>query len=131
MSAYITRADLLNEIPEEKLAQALDDDGDHLEDAGRADAICLAASEQVDGYLTGQYTVAAATIKRAALVFAMEVVYRRRAKFGDANPFTDEAIATRKKLESVQRGEVPGTGPASTPGAVVSETARTVGAYRL
>ena len=80
---YVTRQQIEDKIPPPALLDALDDDGDGQEDAGRFDSIVATASQEVEGYLAGLYTVpfadpAPAKVRAAAFAFTCELIYNRR-----------------------------------------------------
>ena len=80
---YVDRALVEARIPAPVLTDALDDDGDGIEDTGVFDNIVAAASQEVDGYLAGLYNVpftgvAPAKVRAAAFAFTCEAIFQRR-----------------------------------------------------
>lgn len=132
---YLTLQDLTDEMPMDRIEEALDDAGLTDAEARTAAAelagaaVIQAASEEVDSYLEAVYQVPLGDpvprmIKRAAQLFTLERLCRRRGKAGDANPFTKPADATRSLLERVTNGKLdlgPDVRKRATRGAVVSE----------
>jgi len=55
--AYCTEADIINQLPEEKLIELTDDDGDGVADTGVVDKAITDADTEIDGYLSGRYTL--------------------------------------------------------------------------
>lgn len=129
--AYVTLSALEADIPREYLIEALDDDGDGVEDAGTA--VLDAASEKVDGYLAGRYTVPFASpypslVKRAAYVFAAESIYRRRGIPDEKNPWAKEAGKLMAKLELISQGKLSldiAAAPGRSSGDVIGEASKT------
>lgn len=133
---YFSWADLINEIPEDFVIQALDDadTAETADDVGDAfDALRTAASEEVDSYLEGRYaTPLTGTIpnivKRAALLHAAHTLYSRR---GDAERFPkqkqlDGAISTLKAIRDGKTQLTPGRTSSKPRGAVVSAASKLV-----
>ena len=128
--SYILQSDLEGAVPPDFLVQALDDNRDGVIDAW--DAVSAQACEAVDGVLGIRFAVpfspAPAVVKRAARVFALELVYLRRGVKGDDNPWTAQADDIRKQLKAIAAGEMP-LGPTinrQQPSvSVVTEPART------
>jgi phage gp36-like protein len=134
---YLTLDDLRGMIPARHLLEALDDDNDGAEDAGIFDAVAAQAGEQIDGPLSGRFSVPfeaplPALVSLAAKVFAAELIYKRRAVEDDKNPWTSQAKALRTTLADLGKNlspaptDFPGV---AKPGAVmISEPARTYSA---
>jgi hypothetical protein len=83
MASYVTREQIAVKIPPNVLLDALDDNADGQEDAGVFDAVVASASEEVDGYLSGLYTVPFTEpfppkVAQAALALACSLIYERR-----------------------------------------------------
>jgi phage gp36-like protein len=106
---YCDRTRVEKIVGPENFALLLADDKDGVEDAGLFDVIGQDASDQVDGYLGGKYEVpfsgtVPAFVKRCVTVFACETLYKRRGISRDANPWTTDADALRKRLERISEG---------------------------
>lgn len=126
--AYVTREQVAARIPPPVLNDALDDNGDGTEDDGLFDQVVAAASQEVDGYLAGLFTVpftdpAPAKVKAAAFAFTCEAIYQRRNV-----PFPDwlklQVEFWRKHLTAVGNRDLPfdaAISKAFTPGAAVTE----------
>lgn len=130
--AYITQADLYGELPQAIVTDALDDDRNGAADTAVATLVCDGASEQVDSYLAIRYTVPLATppalVLRAAKVFALETLYRRR-EIKDF-PLAAECKALRERLQLIATGKLPldaATEQVAAPGAVISDDLNTAG----
>ncbi len=133
---YVTRQQVESKLPPPILIEALDDDGDGNEDAGQFDNIVATASQEVDSYLAGLYTVpfpdpAPAKVCQAALCFVLETIYGRRTTGCDPrNPSSWKLQARfwRDHLQRVGNRELPfdaAFDKAFTPGAVVADNMAT------
>lgn len=133
--AYTSQAEIETLIPGPHLVDALDDDRDGAADAGLLATILTQASNAVDSYLAGIYTVPFVdpippVCKESGCVFACEMVYARRGVPADENPFTKRANFWRDRLEKIGKGEIPldaGQVRLVTPGAAVTEPMATEG----
>lgn len=126
--SYVTRDQVTDLLPEKVLVDALDDDKDGAEDDGLLDSIIATAALEVDGYLSGLFTVPFANppakVKAASLIFVMEALYQRRQIATDDNPFTKRATWWRTHLQAVGNRELPfdaATPKSSAAGIVTSE----------
>jgi hypothetical protein len=105
--AYVTRAEIEALIPAAELATALKDPATGAETTGLMVALIAAADLDVDARLGGSYEVpftgtVPALVRRAALVFTLESIWKRRGVSGDpANPWTREADRLRDRLDVV------------------------------
>jgi hypothetical protein len=126
--SYVTRDLVAARIPAPVLTDALDDNGDGIEDAGLFDNIVAAASQEVDGYLAGLYNVpfadvAPAKVRAAAFAFTCEAIFQRRNV-----PFPkwleEQVLFWRPHMAKVGNRELPfdaGVAKAFTPGAADTE----------
>ncbi len=127
--AYVTQTEIQAKIPATVLNDALDDDGDGAADSGTLDQVISLAAQEVDGFLSGLFTVpfadpAPAKVRTAAFAFACEMIYQRRNVPADKNPYSAAAAWWRNHLQKVGNRELTldaGTEPTNTPGAVVTE----------
>jgi phage gp36-like protein len=130
---YVTQSQIHTAIPAQHLNDALDDDGDGLADPGLLDAIISSASQAVDAFLAGLYTVpfadpAPAVVAEAAFVFACERIYDRRrldAAGDQANPWRARANSFRERLEKISRNQLKldqSLDKPNTPGALITES---------
>lgn len=107
---YVTQAELETLIPPSALVDGLDDDRDGRADADLLANIFTAASNAVDAYLAGLYTVPFATpsalVKEAARVFAAEMVFSRRLSGDDRNPWKTRADGLRDHLAQIRDGKL-------------------------
>lgn len=128
---YVTRDQVQVKVPAPVLLDALDDDGDGKEDDGLFDSLVATASQEVDGYLAGLFTVpfldpAPPKVCQAALAFVLESIYGRRNVSGEErnpNPYKSQAKFWRDHLQKVGNRELPFDATQSkafTPGAVVT-----------
>jgi phage gp36-like protein len=108
--SYTTSEHLRSALPPQHLADALDDDRDGQPDEGLLEQVLSEASNAVDAYLAGRYTVPfaapPAAVEEAALVFACELLYDRRQLFAE-NPWRGRAEFWRERLQQVGQGRLP------------------------
>lgn len=108
---YVTRQQVTALVPPMILNDALDDDGDGVEDPGLFDSIVCTQSLIVDGFLSGLFPTPFANppakAQAAALSFVLENLYSRRAVAGAQNPFAKEANWWREHLQKVGNRELP------------------------
>ncbi len=109
LPAYVTPAELTPSLPEQWVTEASDDDSDG---AGETIfVVCDAASDTVDSYLQGRYglpvtdSTALAKLREAARVRALWLLYMRRGKSGESNPWEGEWTRWAKKLEDIESGK--------------------------
>ena len=108
--AYITRAELLGEMPQEDIERALDDGGSaDLESVW--DALSQSVADEIHGFLAPRYHYPfdapfQPTIKAAARTLTLFRLYKRRGVSGDANPMKEEAEAVRLHLRQIGTGKV-------------------------
>jgi len=119
---YFTRAELEGKVPTQFITQALDDNGDGVEDDGAFDTLCTNISNDVDALLSPLFDVPFADpfpvlINQAARTFAAAELYRRRGVEDQRNPFAKDARDLSAKLTRiVQKQEpVPKDFPVSVP----------------
>jgi len=137
---YFTRSSVTAKVPPKFLLQALDDDGDGIEDDGLWDAIAEDACDAVDSFLGGRFAVpfaegsVPALAAEAAKLFALETLYQRRGYERDTeppNPWSNAASAIRARLKRIAAGDeplMPEGGAGAVPGSsvqVVTEESRT------
>lgn len=108
--AYITQDQLKAKVPGQYIVEALDDDGDGAQDAGAWERLMDDVGRQIHAILAESYAVPFAApapdaIVDAALVLAAELLYSRRGKTGDQNPWAKQAEALRKRLQSIADGK--------------------------
>ncbi len=109
---YISLSDLTGEIPAQDLIRGLDDNNDKAIDAPVWAKVQQDSCEDVDALLEGRFAVPITlsplplTLKRAAVAFACERIYRRRGTPDDANPWKGRADAFRKILALIQAGDL-------------------------
>ena len=126
---YITRTQVEDKLPPPILLDALDDDGDGVEDPGRFDSLVGTASQEVDGYLAGLFTVpfldpAPPKVCQAALCLMLYGIYRRRGVADKDNSYYHDVVFWREHLQKVANRELPFDASmvkAFTPGAAITE----------
>jgi phage gp36-like protein len=135
---YALRADIEARIPPAHLTEALDDNGDGLEDVGLFAKIAAGVDSEIDGALSQRYALplasAPAFLRAGACVLTCETLFQRRGIPADQNPFTAAAGKFRAKLEDIASGKSPlevGTPPARPPISIITEPAGTVPRSRL
>jgi phage gp36-like protein len=111
---YIIRNHVVAEIPPQYLLQALDDDGDGIEDAGLFDQLLLNVQNEIDGALGKRYDTPfqnpiPAFVADAATKLFCEKIYGRRATPDGKNPFTVKAKEVRDAMAAIASGSVPFT----------------------
>lgn len=110
MAAYTDQATIETQISPQDLIAALDDSNQGTLDVAILNRIIAAASNEVDGYLSGLYTVPfnpiPSQVSTAALYFACEAIYRRRLAAKELNIFTYEAKYWREFLKGIAEGEL-------------------------
>lgn len=134
--AYHTKESVAGSIPPAFLLEALDDDGDGIEDSGLYEVIAENASNEVDAYLGSRVAVPMATpaplAVQASRVFCLETIYQRRGyseKSDPPNPWFAQAKALRTRLGRIASGEEPLEADRSTPPIeAIYEPARTTSA---
>lgn len=111
--AYFTREELNVLIPDQFLAQGLDDSGEG-EQSGLYTKLSSFADGQVNAILGQRFDVPFTSnippiVPHAALIFALDALYMRRGYGTEANPNPVAARAKdmRAKLERIARGEEP------------------------
>lgn len=110
MADYLALTDLEGSIPAQFLVQALDDNNDGVIDAPVWAKVLADAQEEVDSFLEGRFTLPLVItplpkiFKRAAMAFACELLYRRRATPDETNPWKKQADALRKTLGMIRDG---------------------------
>jgi phage gp36-like protein len=127
--AYVTRSQVEDKVPPPVLLDALDDDGDGVEDDGRFDSVVSTASQEVDGYLAGLFTVpfddpAPPKVRHASLVFVLELIYSRRSVDERSNPYAAQGKFWREHLQKVGNRDLPmdaAVDKAFVPGAAIVE----------
>ena len=119
---YFSRAELAGLVPAQFILQALDDNGDGVEDDGAFDILCQHACDDVDALCSPLFTVPFADpfpvlVKQAAHTFAAALLYRRRGIEDQKNPFAKDARELAAKITRiVQKAEpVPKDFPVSVP----------------
>ena len=99
-------------MPRQFILQALDDDGDGVEDPGAFDVLCAHACSDVDSLLSPLFTVPFADpfpvlVNQAAHTFAAALLYQRRGMTSDKNPFAKDAVAIAEKLTRLVQKKEP------------------------
>jgi phage gp36-like protein len=136
--SYVVRADVEAIIPPQFVTEALDDDGDGMEDEGLFAALAESVDTEIDGQLSRRYSLPLvnppASLRSGAKSLLCEALYQRRGISADMNPFAKAAADFRAWLREIATGGaqlVVGTAPAKPPISVISESAGTVPRNRL
>lgn len=130
--SYITQDQLSAKVPAAALLEALDDDGDGAQDKGAWERLMEDTDRRIHGFLAQSYAVPFAApvpdvIVDAATVYSAELVYQRRGKYGDQNPWTKRADAMDKRLQGIAESdeELPGaTAVSGSGGTVIGEDSK-------
>ena len=109
---YCTESDLAGLIPPDFLLQALDDNGDGIEDTGLFNKIEQLAEDAIDSYIGLRYSLPLMppypdVVVNAARVFTAELLYKRRGVTDDKNPWSAQAGQTRTLLKAISLGQSP------------------------
>jgi hypothetical protein len=118
---YVLLSDLPADIPPDFLTQALDDDGDGVQDPGLWDLIAQQVSDAIDGDIGVRFAVPLVpnlgrypltngfppVIVNAGRTLAAEKLYGRRGTADQRNPWASRANAVRSQLELIGKGKLP------------------------
>jgi hypothetical protein len=113
---YVLLSDLPADIPPDFLTQALDDDGDGVQDPGLWDLIAQQVSDAIDGDIGVRYAVPLVpnlgrypltngfppVIVNAGRTLAAEKLYGRRGTADQRNPWASRANAVRSSSSSAR-----------------------------
>lgn len=106
--AYCTEAEIINQIPEEELIQFADDDGDEVADTGVIEKAISDADAEIDGYLSGRYTLPFSTVppilNKLSVDIAIWNLYSRRTVPNEMREKRYNAAVAMLKL--MAKGEV-------------------------
>jgi phage gp36-like protein len=128
--SYTTQTKIETLIAPPELTDALDDNRDGAADDGLLDTLIATASNAVDAFLSGLYSVpfadpVPAVVQEAALIFTCEMIWARRLNADQKNPFAARANYWRDRLQKIGNDELPlaaSLDRPNTPGAVITET---------
>jgi len=117
---YCTLTDLKQDVPEKELEQLTDDERLGAINETRVNAIIADASELIDGFLRGRYTLPLSLVPTVIKTIAKEItIYRlflRKKRQTITKEMTDNYSAQIKLLEKIQKGEITlGVGETPTP----------------
>ncbi len=103
--AAFTMEDLLGCLPWQKLTEALDDDGDGIADDAVFEAVLGAALDRARAAFGGEPPARhEAAARRAARVFLLDLLYRRRGVADEANPWARQAAEEEERLRALATG---------------------------
>lgn len=106
--AYITQAEIEEQLPAEQLIQLTDDDGDGVADASVVADLIADAEAEVNGYLQTRYTLPLATvpqlIKKYTANIAVYNAFGRRQRVSEA--VTKRYDDTVKALDKIAKGQI-------------------------
>lgn len=135
---YLVRADIEAALPPQFITEALDDDGDRVEDFGLYDKLAAKIQSEIDGELSRRYTLPLSTVparlRSGAADLLCELLYKRRSIPADQNPHTAAANTFRTWLADVAAAKtplIPGQAPARPHISIISEPAGTVPSGRI
>lgn len=107
---YCTLTDLKQDISEKELEQLTDDERLGAINETRINAIIADASELIDGFLRGRYTLPLSPVPTVIKTIAKEItIYRiflRKKRQTITKEMTDNYNAQIKLLEKIQKGEI-------------------------
>ena len=107
---YCTLTDLKQDISEKELEQLTDDERLGAINETRISAACADASELIDGFLRGRYTLPLSPVPTVIKTIAKEItIYRlflRKKRQTITKEMTDNYNAQIKLLEKIQKGEI-------------------------
>lgn len=113
--SYVSQLDIQNYVDAVNLQAFVDDWAQGVEgqsaQSAQLDSICSIASNNVDAYVSSIYATPfvnpPATVKAAAAIFAVEILYQRRLTPQEKNPFSAQANIWRERLQKIGAGELP------------------------
>ena len=118
----LTIADLVGDMPEDKIVEALDDDRDGLADQKPFDAALKSANARAEAIFGGpvpaRYAKAADYAVRA---FLLDLLYRRHGTAAAENPWASIAAEQEARLKALASGTE--SIDATTDGAVIAKPA--------
>lgn len=113
--AYSTQTDLEKQLPQARLIQLADDDGDNLADTGVIDEAITKADDEINGYAATRYTVPFSPVPTLVKTLSVDIaiwnLYSRRTIENDTvNKRYERAIQILKDIAGgkVSLGESPG-----------------------
>lgn len=86
MGAYITKTDIIEQLPLESLIQLTDDDGIGVVNDARVDAAIADAEGEADGYLSTAYTVPLSPVSGVVKKFCVDIAIYNLFSRRDAMP---------------------------------------------
>jgi len=123
--------ELLGEIPQQMLTEALDDDADGIADESAWAAVQASAEERIRTAFGGDVPathIAAAAYARK--LFILVVLYNRRGLTAEANPYTSAANRAEERLYKLASGEASTDGGSTEP-TFIGEPAKIAGTSGL
>ena len=122
----LTIADLAGDMPEQKIVESLDDDGDGFADETAFRAVVASANERAAAIFgcgpEGPPPQYSAAVAYAVRVFALDLLYRRRAVADESNPWAKLADEQAARLRALASGTEAIDG--SSDGVVISKPAK-------
>ena len=119
----LTIADLVGDMPEAMIVEALDDDRDGFADEAAFNAALKSANERADSVFGGpvpaRYAKAA---DYAVRVFLLDLIHRRHGDADDKNPWASIAAEQVERLRALASGTE--SIDATTDGAVIAKPAK-------
>lgn len=108
---YVTRTEIEALLPGNFLDEGLDDTNDGTKNEEILDAVCGVIDAEINGLIAPVAALPLSVpypdvVRSAALVLALDAVYRRRGFADEANPWASRARDARETLASIGRGEI-------------------------
>ena len=103
--SYASYADLVNQLPEEKLIEYADDNGDGVADEGRIEAALNKADEEIDFYLQKRYPVPLEPCPKGVRNLAVNIAIYHLASRRGFRDNTSDAVIVRRYEGSLSAGE--------------------------
>lgn len=123
--------DLLGYLPEKRLVEALDDDGDGLVDEAAWQSVMASSEERVRVTLGAELPAVHHSLGvYARKIFALSLLYTRRGITGSDNPFETIASEVEERLRSIAAGDE-STDAATTEPVIIGEPAKIAGTAGL
>ncbi len=105
---YCELADLQKYMDQQSVVDLADDDGDGVSDDGVIDEVIAAASAEIDGYISSQYstplTTVPAIVRRIAAKLSINELYLRRTEVRIPDKWDKEIDDVRKMLGKISTG---------------------------
>ena len=119
----LTIDDLVGDMPERMIVEALDDDGDGFADAAAFNAALASANARAEAIFGGEVPERyARTADYAVRVFLLDLIHRRHGDADDKNPWASIAVEQAQRLQALASGTE--SIDATSDGAVIAKPAK-------